>query len=309
MKGAAEFWLDALVADPRDGKLVVTPSYSPEHGPFTAGAAMSQQIVADLFTNTVEAARLVGDQAFGTRVEEALARLDRGLRIGSWGQLQEWKADLDDRKSDHRHVSHLFALHPGRAINPDQHAQLTAAARATLDARGDASTGWSRAWKVNFWARLRDGDRAHRLLEGLIRDSTLPNLWDTHPPFQIDGNFGATAGIIEMLLQSQHGELQVLPARPKAWEQGAISGIRARGNVTVGIDWDRCGATRVVLDVGSEGPVTLRSSMLEQAYDVAFDRASKPKALKTEGQAFTFHARRGGQYTFARAASVSCQGT
>ena len=309
MKGAAEFWLDALVTDPRDGKLVVSPSYSPEHGPFTAGASMSQQIVADLFANAAQAARLVGDKAFAARVDGALAKLDMGLRIGSWGQLQEWKADLDDPKSDHRHVSHLFALHPGRAIDPVKNPDLAAAARKTLDARGDASTGWSRAWKVNFWARLRDGDRAHRLLEGLIRDSTLPNLWDTHPPFQIDGNFGATAGMIEMLLQSQHGEIHILPAPPKAWPAGSVSGIRARGDVTVAIDWDRCGATRVLLEAGSDGPVTVRSPMFEQPYDVAFDRSNKPKSLETSGQTFTFHAKRGGSYTFTRAASVGCGGT
>jgi alpha-L-fucosidase 2 len=306
MKGAAEFWLEALVADPRDGKLVVSPSYSPEHGPFTAGAAMSQQVVTDLFTRSAAAARLVGDKAFAARLDEALGKLDRGLRIGSWGQLQEWKADLDDAKDDHRHVSHLFALHPGDAIDPVRNPELAAAARKTLDARGDASTGWSRAWKVNFWARLLDGDRAHRLLEGLIRDSTLPNLWDTHPPFQIDGNFGATAGMIEMLLQSQHGELHILPAKPKAWPKGSISGIRARGNVTVAIEWDGCGASKVVLDAGSEGPITVRSALFEKPYDVAFDRANKPKALKTEGASFTFQARRGGQYTFSRDESVSC---
>ena len=307
MRGAAEFWLDALVTDPRDGRLVVSPSYSPEHGPFTAGAAMSQQIVADLFTNTVEAARLVGDKAFATRVETALAKLDPGLRVGSWGQLQEWKDDLDDAKDDHRHVSQLYALHPGRAIDPVKNPQLAAAARATLDARGDASTGWSRAWKINFWARLRDGDRAHKLLEGLIRDSTLPNLWDTHPPFQIDGNFGATAGIIEMLLQSQHGEIHILPAATRAWPQGSVSGIRARGDVTVDISWDRCGARQVVLLAGRDGPLTVRSALFESAYEVRFDKGNKPRALGTAGQTFSFDARKGGRYTFSRAASIPCE--
>jgi alpha-L-fucosidase 2 len=302
MKGAAEFWLDALVEDPKTGKLVVSPSYSPEHGPFTAGASMSQQIVFDLFANSRAAALLLGDKATAARMDAALAKLDRGLRVGSWGQLQEWRADLDDARDDHRHVSHLFALHPGRAIDATSASEFAAAAPKTLDARGDASTGWSRAWKINFWARLLDGNRAHKLLAGLLRDSTLPNLWDTHPPFQIDGNFGATAGIVEMLLQSQQGEVFVLPAKPDAWQTGSVSGLRARGDVTVSIDWDACGAQQLVIGAGRDGPITVRSAMFERPYDVRFDKGSKPRALATGGQRFRFEARKGGQYTFTRRA-------
>jgi alpha-L-fucosidase 2 len=299
MKGAAQFWLDALVTDPRDGKLTVSPSYSPEHGPFTAGAAMSQQIVADLFTNTAAAAPLVGDREFGKRVTEALARLDPGLRIGKSGQLQEWKADIDDMKEDHRHVSHLFALHPAHAIDPDKTPELAAAARTTLDARGDASTGWSRAWKINFWARLHDGDRAHKLLAGLLRDSTLPNLWDTHPPFQIDGNFGATAGMVEMLLQSETGVIHVLPALPVSWPKGSASGLRARGDVTVDVQWDECGPVRLALVAGHAGPVTIRSALFARPFDAN---------VKAEGTNDTRRiiAGRGGQYTFTRGPSVRC---
>jgi alpha-L-fucosidase 2 len=293
MKEASEFWLATLVADPRDGRLVVSPSYSPEHGPFTAGAAMSQQIVTDLFTNASEAARLVGDKVFAKRLDDALAKLDRGLHVGKWGQLQEWKVDLDDAKDDHRHVSHLFALHPGRAIDPVKNVELARAARATLDARGDASTGWSRAWKINFWARLRDGDRAHKLLAGLLRDSTLPNLWDTHPPFQIDGNYGATAGMIEMLLQSQNDVIDILPALPKTWAQGSVRGIRARGDITVGISWDACGVSHVSLDSGHAGRLMLRSSLFEGKFET-------DAALQGEGAQRTFSVRARGHYEFKR---------
>jgi alpha-L-fucosidase 2 len=309
MKGAAEFWLAALTTDPRDGKLVVSPSYSPEHGPFTAGAAMSQQIVADLFTNCVGAARAVGDKAFAQRLEDALGKLDRGLRVGKWGQLQEWKADLDDPKNDHRHVSHLFALHPGRAIDPERNPELAEAARKSLDARGDASTGWSRAWKINFWARLRDGDRAHKLLGGLISDSTLPNLWDNHPPFQIDGNFGATAGMIEMLLQSQNGEIVILPASPKAWQQGRIGGIRARGDVEVFIEWDACGARNISVLPGRTQRITLRSELLKGDHQLGVDKVERTEVVKgiADGR-YTFDATRKTPYSFSRAASVACDG-
>jgi alpha-L-fucosidase 2 len=294
MKGAAEFWLAALATDPRDGKLVVSPSYSPEHGPFTAGAAMSQQIVADLFANTAAAARVVGDKAFGQRVEAALGKLDTGLRIGKWGQLQEWKADLDDPRNDHRHVSHLFALHPGHAIDPVKNPELAAAARKTLDARGDASTGWSRAWKINFWARLHDGDRAHKLLAGLLSDSTLPNLWDTHPPFQIDGNFGATAGMIEMLVQSQNGEINILPALPKAWPKGRVSGVRARGDVTLSIEWDECGASQIDVSAGRRAVLTLRSRLFDE-----FTVGDSNATIRSAEGVHKFEAR-AGEYTFIR---------
>jgi alpha-L-fucosidase 2 len=265
MKGAAEFWLDALVDDGR-GRLLVTPSYSPEHGPFTAGAAMSQQIVTDLLHNTSDAASILGETPFAARLNRTLAQLDDGLRVGKWGQLQEWRSDLDDEKDPHRHVSHLYALHPGRWLTPAGKPELAAAARRTLEARGDASTGWSRAWKMNFWARLGDGDRAHKLLAGLIRDSTLPNLFDTHPPFQIDGNFGGTAGMAEMLLQSHDGEISILPALPEAWSSGEVRGLRARGGVEVSVRWREGRAQNIELRLAHPTRFKLRSSLLSGAF-------------------------------------------
>ncbi|MEV4011054.1 glycoside hydrolase family 95 protein [Nonomuraea angiospora] len=289
MKGAAEFWLDTLRTDPRDGTLVVSPSYSPEHGDFSAGASMSQQIVLDLFTNVAEAADVLGDAEFAGRVRDALAKLDPGLRVGSWGQLQEWKADRDDPENTHRHVSHLFGLHPGRQIAAGS--REGEAAKVSLTARGDGGTGWSKAWKINFWARLLDGDHAHRMLSEQLRTSTLDNLWDTHPPFQIDGNFGASAGMAEMLVQSQHGEIHVLPALPSAWPTGSVRGLRARGDVTVDVSWRDGAAERITLHVGRSGPITVRTDLAGRC------RVSGGAHPRRSGDTLTWDAEAGTTYT------------
>ncbi|MFD3655555.1 glycoside hydrolase N-terminal domain-containing protein [Streptomyces sp. NPDC058620] len=270
MKEAARFWLANLHTDPRDATLVVSPSYSPEQGAFTAGASISQQIVSDLLTNTLEAAEVLGgDDEFRTELKAALDAVDPGLRIGSWGQLQEWKDDFDDPADTHRHASHLFALHPGRQI--ERGSAGAQAARVSLTARGDGGTGWSKAWKINFWARLGDGDHAAKMLAEQLRSSTLPNLWDTHPPFQIDGNFGATAGIAEMLLQShsRSGVVDVLPALPGRWAgEGSYDGLRARGDFTVGVAWRQGAATEIRIVSGSGVTARLRSPLVAGPFRV-----------------------------------------
>ncbi|MFD1150262.1 glycoside hydrolase family 95 protein [Saccharothrix hoggarensis] len=296
MRELARFWLDGLVVDHRDGTLVVSPGYSPEHGDFSAGPAMSQQIVRQLFANVVSTADDVGDTAFGAEVRAALDRLDPGTRIGSWGQLQEWKDDLDDPGNTHRHVSHLFALFPGNAISPLRTPDLAAAAKTSLTARGDGGTGWSKAWKINFWARLLDGDHAHRVLAEQLIGSTTANLWDTHPPFQLDGNFGATSGVAEMLLQSQDGVVHVLPALPGEWRDGSCAGLRARGDVTVDVRWSGGVAREIALATGQDGPVTVRGPLFRADFRLVDERTGQPVPASVDGDAATFTARAGHRY-------------
>jgi len=292
IKGAAGFWLDFL--HERDGRLVVSPSYSPEHGDFSAGAAMSQQIVREVLDILVAAAEVLGTAE--PEAEEALRRLDDGIRIGSWGQLQEWAGDWDAPDDTHRHVSHLYALYPGDRIVPGT--PEAEAARVSLEARGDGGTGWSKAWKICFWARLLDGDRAHRVLAELLRTSTLDNLWATHPPFQIDGNLGATAGIAEMLLQSHRGVVHVLPALPAAWPDGEVSGLRARGAVTVGVAWRDGAAHTITLTTGKPGPLRVRTS-IAPVCRVRDDRGGETVADR-DGDTLTWQAEEGHTYTITR---------
>jgi alpha-L-fucosidase 2 len=275
------FYVDALQTEPDHHWQVVTPSMSPENSYMTDangnkiaiiyGTTMDNQIVSELFYNYVEAAKVLGlDIAFSDTVSQKRSQMPP-MQIGQYGQLQEWLFDWDRKEDRHRHISHLFGLYPSNQISRQSSPELLNAAYNTLISRGDVSTGWSMGWKVNFWARMHDGDHAYKLIKDQLSPiaakvtsskegggGTYPNLFDAHPPFQIDGNFGCTAGIAEMLLQCQDGAIQPLPALPIEWKEGSITGLKARGGYTIDIFWSNSRLDKIIVHVSIGGNCRIR---------------------------------------------------
>ncbi len=257
IKSSADFAVDYLWHKD-DGSYTAAPSTSPEHGPVDQGATFVHAVIREILLTAIEASRLLNVDRKERKVWRHVLEHLVPYRIGRYGQLMEWYDDIDDPEDKHRHVNHLFGLHPGHTISPVETPELAEASRVVLNHRGDGATGWSMGWKLNQWARLHDGNRAYTLFGNLIKNGTLDNLWDNHPPFQIDGNFGGTAGVTEMLLQSHMGFIHLLPALPNAWKQGTVTGLCARGNFKLDLYWQQGDLQKALLKSNSGGSCTLR---------------------------------------------------
>ena len=307
MKEAALFFVDFLIEN-KEGLLITSPSVSPENtyilpngekGVLCEGPSMDSQIIYDLFSNCIEASKILG---FDDEFRKELIRLRDKLprpKIGKYGQIQEWSEDYEEEDPGHRHISHLFALHPSNQISTKKTPELANAAKVTLERRlkhGGGHTGWSRAWIINMWARLEEGELAYQNILGLLKSSTLPNLFDNHPPFQIDGNFGGTAGIAEMLLQSHQDEIHLLPALPQNWEEGKVSGLKARGGFEVAIAWENNQLTEVSIIANKNGVCRIRTNTLIKIKDIQ----SEHLINEIESFVYEFEAKEGQSYNFKK---------
>lgn len=274
IKSSAQFAVDYLWKK-EDGTYTAAPSTSPEHGPVDQGATFVHAVIREALLNAIDAATILGvDKQERKNWKEVLDKL-APYQIGRYGQLMEWSKDIDDPKDEHRHVNHLFGLHPGHTVSPITTPELAQASKVVLEHRGDGATGWSMGWKLNQWARLHDGNHAYTLYGNLLKNGTLDNLWDTHAPFQIDGNFGGTAGITEMLMQSHMGFIHFLPALPDAWAEGSVSGLRAKGNFEVSMVWADGQLQEATIVSNAGGPCSLRYGDMTLKFQTAKGKAYK----------------------------------
>lgn len=318
MKSACEYWFGRLAVD-SEGRLVAPDEWSPEQGPWQDGVAYAQQLVWQLFDQTLKASDAIEecgkrvDRDFVDELRVKFSALDNGIEAGDWGQIKEWKQDtwnLDVQGNNHRHISQLIALYPGNQISPFKNEDYARAARVTLESRGDLGTGWSRAWKIACWARLLDGNHAYRLLKAALTPSTYTaisvdndrggvytNLFDSHPPFQIDGNFGASAGMAEMLVQSSDGFINLLPALPDAWPEGRVGGLKAEGNFSLYMEWKNKGLTALEIVSGSGGTCSVfcPDMNLEKISD---SRGKNVPFESIGGGIVAFCTEKGGRYSF-----------
>jgi alpha-L-fucosidase 2 len=337
MKGAADFFLDFMVIDPNTKYLVVVPSSSPENthaggtgkSTIASGTTMDNQLIFDLFTHVMEASALVSpDVAYVKKISDALAKMPP-MKVGKHNQLQEWQDDWDNPKDNHRHVSHLYGLYPSNQISAIKTPELFEAAKQSLIYRTDESTGWSMGWKVNLWARLLDGNHAYKLIQDQLHlvtadqrkgGGTYPNMLDAHQPFQIDGNFGCTAGFAEMLMQSQEDAIHLLPALPTVWKDGSIKGLVARGGFVIDMTWknNKVSELKIYSKIGGNCRLkvenTLKGSSLKKAkgknsnplfYDVEVKKpiiskeAKLPKVQLPTYNIYDVNMKAGETYTFS----------